>query len=451
LALTTEMSDDGNAMRGNQHDDNDPPAVVWSFSHEEHPETAKHQSCKRPALSRLKSLWEARKKQKRDEITTESEPESVSRNDEESTETSIEQIRRHFEQRRQALLKERERATQRLQSIDRALFEEEQKAREMMQNLQYPETDSYGSHESTTSTEQSTPPASPLKKVDHREVKEKRGGIVKEVKNLKFAIGILPLRRQGLYTGTSLYGKIPHGQGTLLFSTGDVYEGPFTYGVIQGANGLYKSASGTKYTGEFYHNLKHGSGEEFFQSGRRYIGHYENGYQHGFGVLYNPSGSVVHLGQWREGKPFKKSAEKVAKESDALSREDNGNRCERRPPPSFSELSNRCKRRPPPSFSELSVNSRWSIPSEDIPLASNIPRSADDLETCSRSSAGSTSIDGQVSFYDQGILGSFLQSSKSGFTVASNIPKDVESVEYSRSSAENSTINGQVSMYDTRR
>jgi hypothetical protein len=223
------------------------------------------------------------------------------------------ELKQQLRERRRELVMERRIIKQKIKHID-LTYESLRtgQVRHAMQVLQYRrETDV----QSTASTEGSTPPTSPTRsedvstvpmKVDKtKEAKSKVTEILKEVRNLEWTV-FSGSRRNGLYTGTALNGKIPHGTGTLIFANSDVYEGPFKYGTMQGRNGLLKSVSGSKYEGEFFRNLKHGSGEETFENGGRYVGKYQNGLPHGFGIQYNEDGSVFYLGQWNVGKPARK-------------------------------------------------------------------------------------------------------------------------------------------------
>lgn len=134
---------------------------------------------------------------------------------------------------------------------------------------------------------------------------------LQEVENLEWTI-VSSYRQIGVYCGSTLNGKIPHGFGTLRFLNGDVYEGTFRYGVMHGVDGRYVSASGSRYKGEFRANWKCGSGEEIFQNGDRYVGHYDQGRPHGFGVKYAPCGEIVYyLGRWHRGKPVAKATARV--------------------------------------------------------------------------------------------------------------------------------------------
>jgi hypothetical protein len=113
--------------------------------------------------------------------------------------------------------------------------------------------------------------------------------------------------QKGIYDGPTLRGKVPHGFGIMHFENGSIYEGPFKNGILYGASAKFTSYSGAVYQGGFWHNLKHGYGEEAFKSGRRYAGSYNLGRPHGFGIQYARNGTVLHAGDWENGKSVKRS------------------------------------------------------------------------------------------------------------------------------------------------
>ena len=121
---------------------------------------------------------------------------------------------------------------------------------------------------------------------------------------------VMPEQQKGKYCGPALEGILPHGFGTLIFTNGDTYSGPFEYGVCQGSSATYTTRGGVTYKGDFWHNLKHGRGEEYHPSGRRYIGRFKAGNPHGFGIQYNSDGSVLHFGLWCEGIPVSRRLNK---------------------------------------------------------------------------------------------------------------------------------------------
>ena len=213
-----------------------------------------------------------------------------------------EKLKSILKERKRALLDERRRVKEKIRSIDQAL-----------QNLRRAgggkgdDSATQGSRTSTVITAESTPLSSPVTNVETKvrtanSVKKDNETKTQDVRNIEWTVAA-PHRRCGLYSGTALKGKIPHGTGVLVFEDEEVYEGPFKYGVMQGSKGLLMSASGGMYEGAFWLNLRHGHGEEVFACRSRHVGKYEKGLPHGFGERRNPDGSVFFVGQWFLGKP----------------------------------------------------------------------------------------------------------------------------------------------------
>lgn len=240
--------------------------------------------------------------------------------DDESRYVSATDLRRHqLMEHRRELLKERKRAVRTIKKIDETLRSIE---RDCEASIEIPfldhrdtcNTDSPRSDRSTTSTVQSTPPSIRMRSAVFQEERLVQGAKTRDqlliaVQNLLWIVVFPSHRQEGLFTGMTLNGTIPHGIGILHFHCGDTYYGHFTYGLMQGANGRYTFVSGKRYKGDFVKNVKHGRGEEVSHQGSRYVGQYENGRAHGFGVQYDSNGSVIHLGQWRDGKPWNKKVD----------------------------------------------------------------------------------------------------------------------------------------------
>jgi hypothetical protein len=185
-----------------------------------------------------------------------------------------EQLKSILKELKRALLDERRRVKEKIRSIDQAL-----------QNLRRAgggkgdDSATQGSRTSTVITAESTPLSSPVTNVETKvrttnSVKKDNETKTQDVRNIEWTVAA-PHRRCGLYSGTALKGKIPHGTGVLVFEDEEVYEGPFKYGVMQGSKGLLMSASGGTYEGAFWLNLRHGHGEELFACGSRHVGKYE--------------------------------------------------------------------------------------------------------------------------------------------------------------------------------
>lgn len=116
--------------------------------------------------------------------------------------------------------------------------------------------------------------------------------------------------------------KMPSGQGTLTYNSGNVYKGLFRKGRFQGLGtfhfkkGGYCAAyfekgkmqgganctysSGNKYVGNMNKGKRHGSGSMTYSSGAKYGGSWKNGAPHGSGEKRYPNGSTYN-GQWKNG------------------------------------------------------------------------------------------------------------------------------------------------------
>ena len=74
-----------------------------------------------------------------------------------------------------------------------------------------------------------------------------------------------------------------HGQGKYVYADGGFYEGTYRQGSREG-KGTFQTKKGDKYTGEFLQNKKHGQGELVFASASAYSGAWENDMMHGEGI-----------------------------------------------------------------------------------------------------------------------------------------------------------------------
>ena len=132
---------------------------------------------------------------------------------------------------------------------------------------------------------------------------------------LSVAYGCAP---EDSYTGEQKDG-LPHGEGTMVYPNGAVYEGEFCAGLRCG-EGTWEHPNSTSYAGHWsddhYHGpgtlfipgnftyeglwdegLKHGYGIKIWPDGSRYEGNWENGLRQGPGTLYYPDGSYYE-GEW---------------------------------------------------------------------------------------------------------------------------------------------------------
>jgi len=100
-----------------------------------------------------------------------------------------------------------------------------------------------------------------------------------------------------------------HGKGMYVFVGGDYYNGQFHEGVPHGW-GMYvfladNPLKGDRYVGEFKDGQAHGRGTTFFKVGAVYTGQYAFGLPDGLGMYIDPKGTVLHEGQWQQGKFLK--------------------------------------------------------------------------------------------------------------------------------------------------
>lgn len=99
------------------------------------------------------------------------------------------------------------------------------------------------------------------------------------------------------------------GQGTKIFSNGDIFDGYFLNGLIEGGTLLY--SDGRKYIGLFKNDLPDGEGAEIFPDDTIFEGYFENGLKNGIGLLkmgedtfkvdYEKGELKRRLSKWEEG------------------------------------------------------------------------------------------------------------------------------------------------------
>ena len=97
----------------------------------------------------------------------------------------------------------------------------------------------------------------------------------------------------GVYRGqTKCFSKIPHGQGRVEHTNGDVYEGEWKNGKRCG-KGKYIYAQGDLYEGEWQDNQRHGRGKMVYANGIIYEGEWKEGRYDGNGKFTAPDGAVM--------------------------------------------------------------------------------------------------------------------------------------------------------------
>lgn len=106
---------------------------------------------------------------------------------------------------------------------------------------------------------------------------------------------------RGHYTGMILRStRMPHGQGTMVYSVGRQYKGEWRYGRWHGY-GIAKFENGDKYLGHYNESSRHGQGRYEWASGRCYEGSFKNNKRHGHGRQVDADG-MVYEGLFENGK-----------------------------------------------------------------------------------------------------------------------------------------------------
>ena len=97
------------------------------------------------------------------------------------------------------------------------------------------------------------------------------------------------------------------GQGTYTALNGNVYTGQYKSGRCDG-QGTFTwggEANGAIYQGQFKDDLFEGHGTLTTANGNVYDGQFKKHLRHGRGVERKADGTVVHDGEWRDGKPVR--------------------------------------------------------------------------------------------------------------------------------------------------
>ncbi len=102
------------------------------------------------------------------------------------------------------------------------------------------------------------------------------------------------------YTGQLRQG-LPHGFGTITFSSGDKYRGEFLEGKMHG-RGRFEWLTGAVYEGEFRRGEREGQGTQTSQTGSQYSGDFKQGQFSGKGSWKHPNGESFS-GDFQEGLP----------------------------------------------------------------------------------------------------------------------------------------------------
>ena len=102
----------------------------------------------------------------------------------------------------------------------------------------------------------------------------------------------------GVYTGETSEG-LPHGEGAIVYHSGDGYEGSFVAGKREGY-GIYTFANGDRYEGNFTDDEINGEGSFYFANGDIITGEFENGLPNGACVCTYADGKV-YAGTMKDG------------------------------------------------------------------------------------------------------------------------------------------------------
>lgn len=108
----------------------------------------------------------------------------------------------------------------------------------------------------------------------------------------------------GFYTGEVDAGTIPHGPGTIEYSSGPLtgyrYEGSWYAGIKHGHGKL--TGANYEHEGSFGSNQPDGHGVRNYKNGRTYDGWWKNGVKEGTGTMTWTSNGWVYSGQWKNDK-----------------------------------------------------------------------------------------------------------------------------------------------------
>lgn len=110
--------------------------------------------------------------------------------------------------------------------------------------------------------------------------------------------GRLTYKNGNEYVGQFRRSKF-HGIGTMTYATGDRYTGHWSEDLPNGF-GKYHFKSGERYEGNFLNGKFHGEGTMIYTDGDRYVGHWKDNSKHGQGILFYADG-YSEAGEWAEG------------------------------------------------------------------------------------------------------------------------------------------------------
>jgi hypothetical protein len=109
-------------------------------------------------------------------------------------------------------------------------------------------------------------------------------------------------------------GNCENGNGTLTYSSGNVYTGSFVNSKKEGNGDFSWKASGATYSGEWKNDKMDGKGTYIGQDKKKYVGSFKDGKMNGNGVMYSSNGSVLQKGTWSNGSFLDSEKQDLAKD-----------------------------------------------------------------------------------------------------------------------------------------
>ena len=111
------------------------------------------------------------------------------------------------------------------------------------------------------------------------------------------------------YDDSTYHGQIwpeidkPHGNGTMTWNNGDVYEGQWRYGKRSGFGTMkWDNGDEYEYIGRWKNGKRSGTGIMKWKNGDQYIGSWKDGKRSGLGTLYWRADGTSHYGFWEDDK-----------------------------------------------------------------------------------------------------------------------------------------------------
>ncbi len=90
-------------------------------------------------------------------------------------------------------------------------------------------------------------------------------------------------------------------QGNIVWFDGTTYSGGLRGAFISG-RGTYTWSSGARYEGSFRNGERHGKGSYILKNGKKWSGKWKYNKKNGKGKVFDPDGTVVQEGVWKDDK-----------------------------------------------------------------------------------------------------------------------------------------------------